>query len=116
MPIELRSPLRKFFFAGVCFVLVGLYLHLTLRAYLASHLAATPNLSNLNKATRLEPSNAEYRELLGRNLALSGANLDDAIADYRTAVHLNPYEARYWLDLAECLSSGRSHQRAGTER
>src|ERR1700694_4316473 len=80
MPIELRSPLRKFSFAGVCLVLVGLYLHLALRAYLASHLAATPSLPNLNKATRLEPSNAEYRELLGRSLALSGANLNDAVA------------------------------------
>ena len=100
MPIELRSPLRKFSFAGACFVLVGLYLHLALRAYLASHLAATPDSSNLKRAIRLEPSNAEYRELLGRSLALSGANLNDAIANYRTAVHLNPYVARYWLDLA----------------
>src|SRR4029077_11872497 len=99
-PIELRSPLRRFSFAGVCLVLVGLYLHSAQRAYLASHLAATATLSNLNQATRLEPSNAEYRELLGRNLALLGANLNDAIASYRTAVHLNPYVARYWLDLA----------------
>jgi tetratricopeptide (TPR) repeat protein len=100
MPIELRSPFRKFSFAGACFVLVGLYLHLALRAYLASHLAATPDPSNLNKAIRLEPSNAEYRELLGRSLALSGASLNDAILNYRTALHLNPYVARYWLDLA----------------
>jgi tetratricopeptide (TPR) repeat protein len=100
MRIELRSPLRKFSFAAACCILVGLYLHLALRAYLASHLAATPDVSNLSKATRLEPSNAEYRELLGRSLALSGANLNDAIANYRTAVHLNPYVARYWLDLA----------------
>ena len=81
-------------------MVVALYLQFALRAYLASHLAATPDLSNLNKATRLEPSNAEYRELLGRNLALSGASLDEAISDYRTALHLDPYEARYWLDLA----------------
>src|ERR1035438_9833741 len=99
-PIELQSTLRKFCFAGACFVLVGLYLTLALRAYLAAHLAATPDSSNLNKAIRLEPSNAEYRELLGRSLALSGANLNDAIANYRTAVQLNPYVARYWLDLA----------------
>src|SRR5258708_39650994 len=99
MSIELRSPLRKFSFAGVCLVLVGLYVHLALRAYLASHLAAAPTLSNLNKATGLEPSNAEYRELLGRNLALFDADLNDAIASYRTALYLNPYVARYWLDL-----------------
>jgi tetratricopeptide (TPR) repeat protein len=100
MRIELRSRLRRFSFAAACCVLVVLYLHLALRAYRASHLAATPDLSTLNKATRLEPSNAEYRELLGRSLALSGASLDEAISDYRTAVHLDPYEARYWLDLA----------------
>jgi tetratricopeptide (TPR) repeat protein len=100
MQIELRSRLRRFSFAAACFMVVALYLQFALRAYLASHLAATPDLSNLNKATRLEPSNAEYRELLGRNLALSGASLDEAISDYRTAVHLDPYEARYWLDLA----------------
>ena len=100
MPIELRSPLRQFSFAATCFVVVALYLQFSLRAFLAAHLAATPELSNLNKAIRLEPSNAEYRELLGRNLALSGASLDEAISDYRTAIHLDPYEARYWLDLA----------------
>ena len=100
MRIELRSGLRKFSFAAACCILVGLYLLLGLRTYLASHLAATPDLSNLNKAIRLEPSNAEYWELRGRNLALSGASLDEAISDYRTAIHLDPYEARYWLDLA----------------
>src|ERR1700683_4216146 len=100
MRVELRPRLRRFSFAAACFVVVALYLQFALRAFLAAHLAATPDLSSLNKAIRLEPSNAEYRELLGRSLALSGANLDDAIANYRTAVHLNPYDARYWLDLA----------------
>jgi tetratricopeptide (TPR) repeat protein len=100
MRIELRSQLREFSFAVVCLVLVGLYLHLALRPYRASRWAAIPDLSNLQEAIRLEPSNAQYRELLGRSLALSGANLNDAIASYRRAVHLNPYVARYWLDLA----------------
>ena len=100
MQLELRLRLRRFCFAAACFVVVALYLQFALRAFLAAHLAATPDLSNLNRAIRLEPSNAEYRELLGRNLALSGASLDEAISDYRTAIHLDPYEARYWLDLA----------------
>jgi tetratricopeptide (TPR) repeat protein len=77
-----------------------LYLPFAGRAYLGARLAAKPDLPNLQKAVRLEPSNAEYRALLGRNLALSGASLDEAISDYRTAVHLNRYDARYWLDLA----------------
>jgi tetratricopeptide (TPR) repeat protein len=96
----LRSPLRMLFFAATCFVLVGLYFGLCLRAYLATRLAAVPDLQSLQRAIRLEPSNSEYRELLGRSLALPGGNLDDAISNYRTALHLNPYEARYWLDLA----------------
>src|ERR1700723_127741 len=100
MRMELRSRLRRFSFAAACFLIVAVYLQFTLRAFLAAHLAATPDLSNLNKAIRLEPSNAEYRELLGRNLALSGASLDEAISEYWTAIHLDPYEARYWLDVA----------------
>ncbi len=100
MRIELSSPLQKVAFATACCFLVALYWGLSLRMYLAARLAAVPDVPHLQRAIRLEPSNAEYRELLGRNLALSGANLDEAIANYRTAVHLNPYEARNWLDLA----------------
>jgi hypothetical protein len=68
-------------------------------------------LLSLQKAIRLEPSNAEYHELLGRNLALSVANLDEAIANYRTAVQLNPYDARCWLDLAGAYQvAGRTNE------
>jgi tetratricopeptide (TPR) repeat protein len=118
MRIELRSGLRKFSFASACCILVGLYLVLSLRTYLASHLAANPDLSNLDKAIRLEPSNAEYRELRGRNFALSLASLDEAISDYRTAVLLNPYQARYWLDLAGAyqVSGHTSEQQQSVEQ
>src|ERR1700674_3695394 len=100
MRLELPSPLRKLLFAATVFVLTGLYLGLSLRAYLATRLVAVPDVPNLQKAIRLEPANAEYRELLGRNLESSGANLDDAISTYLTAIRLDPYDARYWLDLA----------------
>ena len=100
MQIQLRTPFRSSCFAGACLIVVGLYLSLTSRAFFAAHLVAKPDLPNIQRAVRMEPSNAEYRALLGRNLALSGETLDEAISDYRTAVHLNPYEARYWLDLA----------------
>ena len=95
MPIELRSALRRFIFAGACFVFAGLYLYFASRAYIASRLAATPNPSTLNEAIRLEPSNAEYRDLAGRSFSVSGISLGDAIANYRIAVRLNPYMARY---------------------
>ena len=71
MRIELASPLRKLLFAAAVFVLIGLYLGLSLRAYLATRLTAVPEVQSLQKAIRLEPTNAEYRELLGRNLESS---------------------------------------------
>ncbi|MGA3087501.1 MAG: carbohydrate binding domain-containing protein [Terriglobales bacterium] len=108
-PIELLSPLRRLSFAFACLVVVGLYLLFASKEYLASRLAATPDVPNLKQAIQLEPSNAEYRDLFGRNLALSGVSLDDAIASYRIAVQLNPYVARYWLDLAGAYQiAGRS--------
>jgi tetratricopeptide (TPR) repeat protein len=113
MQIELRSRLRRFSFAGACFIVIGLYLQFALRAYLGAHLGSNPDLPNIQRAIRLEPFNAEYRELLGRNLALSGASLDEAISNYRTAVRLNPYESRYWLDLAGAYQvAGRIDEQA----
>jgi tetratricopeptide (TPR) repeat protein len=100
MQIELQSPLRRFGLAGGCLIVIGFYLLFAGRAYLAAHLAKKTDLPDIQRAIRLEPSNAEYRALLGRYLALSGASLDEAISDFRIAVLLNPYESQYWLDLA----------------
>lgn len=113
MQIELRSRVGRFSFAAVCFVGVVLYLQFAVRAYVASHLAASLEVPKIQKAIQLEGSNAEYRDLLGRNFALSGASLDEAISDYRVAVHLNPYEAGYWLDLAAAYQiAGRTAEQA----
>jgi len=111
MQIELRSPLRNSSFAVVCLILAGLYLQLTLHAYKASQFAAGPDAPSLQKAIRLEPTNAEYRDLLGRYLALSGTSLEDAIENFRVSVRLNPYVARYWLDLADAYHvEGRTRE------
>src|SRR3989442_6208246 len=116
--MRIQSRSRQFFFAAVCIVFVGLYSYLAFRPYYASRLAAVPDQGNLQEAIRLEPANAEYRELLGRYLAFSGHNLDGAISDYRAAVALNPYAARYWLDLASAyqVANRTSEQRESLER
>jgi tetratricopeptide (TPR) repeat protein len=115
MQIELRSPLRRFGFAVACLMVVGLYMVFAGRAFVAAHLATQPGLPDIRQAIHLEPSNAEYRAILARNLALSVANLDEAIADYRIAVNLNPYESRYWLDLAGAYQvAGRVDEQAQT--
>jgi tetratricopeptide (TPR) repeat protein len=100
MQIELRSLRRKVLFTAACLIFGTLYFCVALQAYRASNLAENPTVSHIQKAISLEPANAEYHDLVARNLALSGATLDQAISNYLTAVRLNPFEARYWLDLA----------------
>lgn len=100
MQIELRSRAGRFCFIAACFLAVGVYLLLALRPFVASLLAAGLDPKKISKAMEWEPANSEYPDLLGRQLALSGTSVNEAISDYRTAVRLNPYEARYWLDLA----------------
>src|SRR5215469_423026 len=100
MRLELPSPARKILFVIVCSASSTTFVGLSLREYVATRLAAVPDVPHLEKAIRLEPGNAEYHELLGRNLALSGLSLDAAISTYRTATQLNPYDSRDWLDLA----------------
>ena len=118
MRIELRSSVWKGSLAGLCFAFAGLYLWLATKAYLASHLGAVPESARIQKAIRLEPSNAQYHDLLGRNLALSGITMAEAISSFRTAISLNPYSAQYWLDLANAyqVTGQASEQRASVER
>src|ERR1700751_6116988 len=100
MQIELRSRPAKFSFAAAFLLGGAFYTQLALRAVLAAHVAAQLDPPRLERAIHLEPGNAEYQDLLGRNLALSGSSLDQAVSNYREATYLNPYDARYWLDLA----------------
>jgi len=113
MQMELQSPGRRLAFAGACFVLTAAYLLLAGRVFWAAHLAARPGAAGVEKAIQLEPSNAEYRALLARNLALSVANVDAAITNFRIATTLNPYQSSYWLDLAGSYQlAGRTESQA----
>jgi hypothetical protein len=70
------------------------------REYLAAHFSTGGSLASLQKAVRLEPGNAEYRYFLGRYLWLVQGSAAAAIEPYKQAVRLNPYQSRYWFDLA----------------
>lgn len=77
----------------------GLYLRATSRAYRALRWAEETTPESLQTAVRLEPSNAEFRYRIGR-YSLLAQDFPNAIADFNAAIALNPYDARYWLDLA----------------
>ncbi len=78
-----------------------IYVFLAGRLFVASVFGADkPELASLQRAVRLDPRNAEYRDHLGRYYSLVASDPDAAIEPYRAAVQLDPHSARYWFDLA----------------
>jgi len=109
MRIESRNQRIVFAVAGTLSTVV--YLFVACKFFWASHLAAIPNQSALQRAIQLEPSNAEYHDRMGQYLTRNAANPEMAISQYKAATNLNPYVARYWLDLAGAyLVAGRTSE------
>lgn len=113
MQIDLRSPVRRLAFTGLCLLFAAIYLTFAARAFWAAHLATQAGVPDIGRAIRLEPSNAEYRAILAQNLALSITSLNEAIANFQIAIKLNPYQSSYWLDLAGAYQlAGETAQQA----
>jgi tetratricopeptide (TPR) repeat protein len=86
---------------ALCLALVGLiYLFLVTKEFVASAFASQLNLARLQRAVWFSPGNADYRHRLGRFYAFVTGDPEAAIDSYRAAVALDPYDARYWFDLA----------------
>lgn len=100
MQILLNTPARKGLVAGAAIVLAALYLVLAGRPFLASWFGERRDVASLHRAARLDPSNAEYHDRLGRYYELVARDPATAVGPYTTAVQLNPHSARYWFDLA----------------
>jgi len=94
------SARRKLLIALPCILLLGFYVFLILRAYLASRHGSTPDIADAERAARLDPANAEYPYRIGRYYAFVLQDFPSALKAYKAAVALNPHDARYWLDLA----------------
>jgi hypothetical protein len=72
------------------------------RTWLAAHWAGTKNPADWARAARLEPGNARYWSQIGlyEQWDFSNGNLDQAIADFRRAVRLDPRSDGLWMALA----------------
>src|ERR1039458_7687660 len=100
MELLLNSASRKRLVIGAGAALCLIYVLLAGRLLVASVFGERPELASLQRAARLDPGNADYRNHLGRYYALVARDPGAAIEPYRAAVQLNPHSARYWFDLA----------------
>ena len=109
--MQIESRFLRVGFAAGSIVGAALYVSLTLQPFLASRAVAVPTRENLKRAVQLEPSNAKYRDMLGQSLMYSGDDPQAAIPELNAAVDLDPYAARYWVDLANAyLVAGRTRE------
>lgn len=100
MEINLNSATRKRLAIGIAAFFCLLYLFLAGRLFVATLFGERPELSSLQRAARLDPGNADYRDYLGRYYALVARDPAAAIEPYRAAVERDPHASRYWFDLA----------------
>src|ERR1700689_2883817 len=100
MEIVLNSAWRKRLVIGAAVVPCLIYVVLAGRLFVASFFGDRRERASLQRAAGLDPSNADYRNHLGRYYALVARDPGAAIEPYRAAVQLNPHAARYWFDLA----------------
>ena len=90
---------RRWFFSITLLCLLGGYLFLSAREFLASIFAGRPDPVSLARAIGLSPRNADYRNRLGRYFYFSNSDPQASLEPLRAAVQIDPHQARYWLDL-----------------
>jgi tetratricopeptide (TPR) repeat protein len=75
------------------------------KAYVANVLASRQTPYNLERAVKLDPSNADYHMRLGGLYEYSPLDLQLGKAEehFRRATHLDPYDPQTWLDLAAAM-------------
>ena len=112
------SNRHRWQFAVAVAVLACVYVFLTGKEFVASVFASQAELPKLERAVRLSPGNADYRHRLGRYFAFVVGDAPSAIDSLRSAVALDPYDARYWFDLAAAyqVNGDAAGQRSALER
>jgi tetratricopeptide (TPR) repeat protein len=95
-----RSRPARIATAAIFVVLIGFYVYTVLRVWRADWLQDRHDPQSLEASARLEPWDARTHWLLGMYFLNAAQDQTRALAHLNRAVELNPFEARYWLDLA----------------
>src|SRR5512142_3241223 len=99
MEIALNSRARKTGLLGAAFLLSVVFLSASTTHFLADLFSRAG--AKLLIATRLDPGNAQYPALRGRQLLRQGGDIQGALRHYQLAASLNPHDSDYWLAIAD---------------
>jgi tetratricopeptide (TPR) repeat protein len=110
------NPARRWTAAVISIVAAAWFCYAGGKHALASHYASSSDFRNWERATRIEPENAETWYRLGRFRQLDFDNVDNplAISYYRRAIQLNSRSPYYKLDLAGALETAGNIDEADT--
>ena len=102
MILRLASSAERLVVLAAVFLLALFLWFFSIRGAWAAHSAARGTAAGFERATRLEPGNAENWYLLGRywQFNLEDPDNNKAIAAYRNSLSFDPYSAETYIDLA----------------
>jgi tetratricopeptide (TPR) repeat protein len=105
MQIAIKMKAARWLLIGVEAAVLLVLIGWAAKAYLANALASRPTAYNLERAVKLDPSNADYQMRLGGLYEYSPLDLqlEKAEAHFRRATHLDPYDPQTWLELAAAM-------------
>lgn len=114
----LHSPTRKAALAVVVLGLCAAYVFFAGRDWWAARVAHAGTRESLERASRLEPGNASYADLLGRQYFYATQDVRGAVREFEVATSLNPGVAQYWMDLALAYNASgeTARERRAVER
>src|SRR2546425_6140948 len=102
------SPGRRLLLLGASTLVVLAYVGFALTDYLAARFSEKTDLTNFQRAVRLQSWNAEYRHRLCRDFFFHENSPDGSVPSYLSGCSLNPHHARYWFLLANAYQIQRS--------
>jgi tetratricopeptide (TPR) repeat protein len=105
MQIAIKTKPARWLLVGIELAVLLALIGWVGKAYVADVLASRPTVYNLERAVKLDPSNADYHMRLGRLYEYSPADLQLGKAEehFRRAAHLDPDDPQIWLELAVAM-------------
>ena len=100
MDFEIVHTRKRFAVWLLVFSGTAAYFLLTTIQFVAAEFSEIPRASYLRKAVKLDPSNAEYRNIMGRFELTVQQSPINALPLLQSATALDPSRSAYWLDRA----------------